>query len=279
MKFLTKMKLNFFPKILFVFLIMAAACQSNQAYKESVVSSDMVLDEAYEEGEMPQNESEIEGEVMERKLIKEGNISFETDDLEHTKTRINVAIKKYKAYLASENSYNYDTSIRQTLTIRVPSQNFDSLLAAIAEGVGHFDQRNIQIQDVTEEFLDITARIKTKKELESRYLDLLKEAKKVTEILEIERELGKIREEIESVEGRLKYLSNQVNFSTLTVSFYQTVSGGEGFFSQIKDGFSNGWENLGFVFIGLVNFWPFLILIILVVWGINRWRKSKKTNN
>ncbi|WP_026210055.1 DUF4349 domain-containing protein [Flexithrix dorotheae] len=273
------MKLNFFPKILFVFLIMAAACQSNQAYKESVVSSDMVLDEEYEEGEMPQNESEIEGEVMERKLIKEGNISFETDDLEHTKTRINVAIKKYKAYLASENSYNYDTSIRQTLTIRVPSQNFDSLLAAIAEGVGHFDQRNIQIQDVTEEFLDITARIKTKKELENRYLDLLKEAKKVTEILEIERELGKIREEIESVEGRLKYLSNQVNFSTLTVSFYQTVSGGEGFFSQIKDGFSNGWENLGFVFIGLVNIWPFLILIILVVWGINRWRKSKKTNN
>ncbi|MBX2843398.1 MAG: DUF4349 domain-containing protein [Flammeovirgaceae bacterium] len=269
------MKSNFLIQFLLVILIVVS-CQSEQSFKESSVLSDMVLNEEQEESVNPANE--VDGEVKERKLIKEGNISFETDDLQQTKDKINAAIKMYNGYQASENSYNYERSISQTIIIRVPAQNFDSLLAAVSEGVGTFDNRNIQIKDVTEEFLDITARLKTKKELENRYLELLKEAKQVTEILEIERELGKIREEIESVEGRLKYLSDQVSFSTLTVSFYQTISGGDDFFSQIKDGFANGWENLGIAFIGLVNIWPFLILIILVILGIKRWRKSKSNN-
>ena len=83
-----------------------------------------------------------------------------------------------------------------------------------------------------------------KKQLEKKYLDILTKAKSVKEILEVEKELGKLREDIESVEGRLKYLQNQVSFSTLSINFYKTESNSSGFGKRISNGFSNGFENL-----------------------------------
>ena len=73
----------------------------------------------------------------------------------------------------------------------------------------------IDSQDVTEEYIDITARLKTKKELEARYLELLKKANKVEEIVSIEKEIGNLRSDIESIEGRLRYINNAVAYSTL----------------------------------------------------------------
>ena len=76
---------------------------------------------------------------------------------------------------------------------------------------------------MTEEFVDLKARLKAKKELEDRYLQLLEQAKNVKEMLEIERELSNIREEIEAKEGRLQYLQNKVTLSTIYINFYKTT--------------------------------------------------------
>lgn len=215
---------------------------------------------------------------IERKLIKTGSISFETDDLAKTHNRVLEAVKTHQGYLANDEEQRSDDRISHVLTIRVPADHFDTMLSTIAEGVDHFDYKNIQVQDVTEEYLDVEARLKAKKALEQRYLELLKQARNVTEILNIEKELGTIRADIESVEGRLKYLSNQVAFGTLSVTYYERIEGQTAFGRAFKNGFRNGWNNLIWFFVGIINLWPFVLLLVAVIFVWKKWRNRRKSS-
>lgn len=232
------------------------------------------LDDAMEASEENCREEE-NVEVKERKLIKEGNISFETDDLKATRDHVFKTVKEFKGYVSSDNENKYRKKISQTLTVRVPAAKFDVFLKAATKGVGTFDNRSIDVRDVTEEFVDVEARLKAKKQLETRYLELLKEAKNVTEMLEVEREIGKLRSEIESIEGRFNYLKNRVGFSTVNITFYEKTAGGNKYSSKFLDAFRNGWEGLIFFFIGLINAWPFLIMMGVGLYFVRRWWKRK----
>lgn len=212
---------------------------------------------------------------IERKLIKEGWIAFETDDINSTRKLVFKNIKKHNGYTSSDIEQKSIGQISNTITIRVPAKNFDLLLSDVTKGVTKFDSKNIEIKDVTEEFLDIQARLKTKKELESRYLELLEKANNVTEILEIEKEMGLLRSEIESIEGRLKYLESNVSLSTLTMTFYQMIPNETKFIREFKNGLKNGWENLIWFFISLINFWPFILIGIGLIFGNKIWKKRK----
>jgi hypothetical protein len=161
--------------------------------------------------------------------------------------------------------------------VRIPSKDFDKFVETIGKGVEKFDYREIITQDITAEYLDVEARIKTKKEMENRYLAILQKARNVTEMLEIERQLGEVRGEIESMEGRLRFLKNQVSFSTLSISFYKNIAyQGDSFWTRLGDSFHNGWDNLLVFIIGIVHLWPFLILIGFGIWGFRRFRKKAK---
>ena len=83
----------------------------------------------------------------------------------------------------------------------------------------------------------------------------------VEDILNVERELGKLREEIEATEGRLNYLSNQVSFSTLSVSFYKKVFNETSFFGKIGESFTNGFDNFKSFLLFIVTVWPFVMII------------------
>ncbi|MCK4663739.1 MAG: DUF4349 domain-containing protein [Bacteroidales bacterium] len=212
---------------------------------------------------------------VKRKLIKEGKVKFETVDINSTRKTIFETIEKYKGYASSDQEYKSPGRISNTIIIRVPAKNFDKLLVEATKGVTRFDSKEIEVKDVTEEFLDIQARLKTKKELENRYLELLKKANSVTEILEVEKQIGQLRSEIESVEGRLKYLESKVSLSTLTMTFYQNISNETEFGRKFKNGFRNGWNNLIWFFVFLTNIWPFILIVIGLIFGIKIWRKRK----
>lgn len=215
-------------------------------------------------------------EKAERKLIKEGRVEFETDDLNSTRESIFEAVKKYKGYVSSDQEFKSPGRKSNTVIIRVPAHNFDNLLSDATQGVKRFESKEINVKDVTEEFLDIQARLKTKKELEQRFIDLLKVAKNVTEILEIEKQIGELRSDIESIEGRLKYLQNRVSFSTLTMSFYETIPNETAFGQKFKNALRNGWDNLIWLFVGLTNIWTFILIAVAIVIGIRVYRKRKK---
>jgi hypothetical protein len=208
-----------------------------------------------------------------QKLTKEGWITFQTEDRSLTKQSILKSVEQLEGYISSDQESNQGDHISNTLIIRVPAEKFELLLKGATQGVTNFDVKNIKIKDVTEEFLDIQARLKTKKELESRYLILLNKANKVSEILEIEKQAGELRSEIEASEGKLNYLESQIAFSTLTIKFYEEISSESGFGQIFKNGFKNGWKNLLLFFVLLTNFWPFLIIAT----GVFIWFKKRKS--
>lgn len=213
--------------------------------------------------------------IIERKLIKNGDLSFETADVKQTKAAVEAICKELNAYIATENQNNYEERLQYNQTIRVPANRFDLLIQRLEPHALKIESKNINTQDVTEEFIDVEARLKTKKELESRYREILKQAKSVQDIISIESQIANVRSEIESMEGRLNYLKNQVGFSTLNVSYYETIGTDFGFTTKVFRALRQGWDSLLSFFIILVNLWPFIIIVIGFVWGLRVWRNRK----
>lgn len=226
------------------------------------------------------SEESIAVEKIEQKIIKTGDIRFESNDLEETYSQLIIAIKKHHAIIQNDTEGKDYSSVFRRLVVRVPSKNFDLFLADISKGVTYFDNKDISSQDVTEEYIDIDARLKAKKVLEARYLELLKKANKVSEMLEIEAQLSAIREEIEAKEGQLRYMQSQISMSTMTIEFYKTVANEGGatisYGSKIWNAFKSGFNEISNFFITLLSIWPFLIILALIAHFIRK-RLKKKT--
>jgi hypothetical protein len=224
---------------------------------------------------------EDDSKVIEQKIIKTGDIKFETNDLGATYTQMVTAVKKHKAIIQNDIEGNEYGSIFRKIIVRVPSKNFDVFLSDISKGVAYFDNKEISSQDVTEEYIDIDARLKAKKVLETRYLELLKKANKVSEMLEIEAQLSAIREEIEAKEGQLRYMQSQISMSTITIEFYKTVANEGGatisYGSKIWNAFTSGFNSISSFFIGLLSIWPFLIILAATFYFIRKRFKKKTT--
>ena len=195
-----------------------------------------------------------------RKLIKTGHVNFQVEDMAKARTTILGAVKKHQGYISSDNESKYDRRVNNTIVVRVPAQRFDEFLKDATQGVDKFDDRQIYVNDVTEEFLDVQARLKTKKELEARYTQLLDKANTVKEILDIEKQIGLLRSEIESIEGRLKYLQSQVSMSTLTLTFYKKLPRSVEYSGKFKESFSGGWHGFVQFLLAITYLWPFFIL-------------------
>lgn len=214
--------------------------------------------------------------IVERKVITKGEIRFQTKDLQETSKNISQIVAELNGYISSDNVYSSIDRTTQRSEIRVPSDKFGELVTRISEQAKKLDHRSLENQDITEEYIDIETRLKTKKELENRYRDLIVKAITVEEILSIEKEIGTLRSDIESIEGRLNYLKDQVSLSTLSIEYYQLNSSTLNFSSKIWQALAMGWKLLLAFVIGLVNIWPFILIIGLIVFLIIRFNKKKK---
>lgn len=257
----------------FWLLSMIYMCSSGNS-DENYAATEVAFEEEMVQADMA---DDVEADV-EQKIIKTGSLRFETQDLAQTRAKILKAVEATNGYVQNERSGKDYTGNYQEMQVRIPSKNFQQALELISQGVAYFDEKSVSQRDVTEEFIDLEARLKAKRELENRYLELLKKASSVKEILEIERELSVIREEIESKEGRLKYLSNQVSYSTLSIYFYKTeVENGitQSYGSKMLQAVKGGWQGISTFVLGLIYIWPFILLVILVIFLIRRWQKRK----
>lgn len=213
-----------------------------------------------------------------KKLIKNGRVSFETESLEKTKSLIEIELKKVNGYISSESQSKQYDRINQYMKVRIPAKSFDSFLETISKGVDVFDVKEINVSDVTERYYDLQSRISNKKKLEQRYAEILKQAKTVKEILDVERELGKLREDIESAEGSLKYLSNQVSLSTLNITFYKKTTFESSFLNKVSNAFKDGFTSIKSFFLFIISIWPFVIILsILSIWIAKRLKRKKSS--
>jgi hypothetical protein len=209
-----------------------------------------------------------------RKMIREGDVRFETGDLQKTRQAITARVRELKGYVSEDNTTHSEGHTEHQMTVRVPEPGFDQLMETVTRTASHVDHRSIRALDVTEEFIDVEARMKTKKQMEARYLELLAKATKVEELLNVERELGNLRAEIESMEGRLKFLQNQVSFSTLRITFYTKNISESGFGHKISNALTNGWSYLLSFLVLLMSLWPFVLILAVVLFLVIR--KEKK---
>jgi hypothetical protein len=217
-------------------------------------------------------------EIIQRKLIKNGEITFSTKNIDETRKELEKACKEFDGYVSSEEQQKFDESINYKEVIRIPAGRFDAFMKVIEKLGEHIEYRNFTTQDVTEEFIDTEARLKTKKELETRYHQLLGKATKVTDMLAIEEQISKVRTEIETMQGRLNFLTNQVGYSTLTVNYHQVIAGEFGFGSRLISSFVTGWNGLLAFLIGIISAWPFFLILGGSFWLITRWVKRINFN-
>jgi hypothetical protein len=217
-----------------------------------------------------------------KKIIKEGSIEFETNDLNATRKKILSALKSYNGYVDEDNqTTNGDEDQKQyELKIRIPAKKFDPFLDAVSSTAYKIDSKNISITDATTRYIDTKTRLDNKKILEKRYLELLSKSSKISDLLEIENKLTEIRSDIESTQGQLNYLNKQVAYSSLDITFYtkQTaqVDSGQGAGYKFKTAVATGWQTLQNLFFGLIGLWPIIIILGFFYWLIKRWRKRRR---
>lgn len=206
--------------------------------------------------------------VNERKVIRDGSMEIRVNDVEKGKNKVDTLVKRYKAYYSNESKSNTDYARGYNLTIRVPAASFDEFLLAIETGAGEVVYKNISSRDVTEEFIDIETRLANKRAYIQRYTELLKKAATVKDIIEIQDKLRIIEEEVESTQGRLKYLNNQVDYSTLTLqitkkndyNIYSNNNQGT-FIDRLKISLVKGWFGLVSFVLLMIRIWPFWIIV------------------
>jgi len=222
--------------------------------------------------------------IHKTKLIKDGRMEIEVTDLEKTKTLIDSLVKRLGGYYANESLSNYGTRSSYTLKIRMPSDYMDQFIKEIESGNGKIIYKNIDIRDVTEEFIDLETRLENKRGYLKRYNELLKQTKTIKDILEIEEKTRVIEEEIESTEGRLKYLNDLVDFSTLELTLtredYNFTSLKQGhFWDRLKQSFSKGWYSFVDFVLFLLKLWPFWILLAIIIPLWSRYKTRKKARD
>ena len=261
---------------LFFFVLFFSACEKSNigspAYKSEVEAITM-------NAPAPSEESDKSIPIQE-KIIKSATLRFETNDLESTYAQVQKAVKESHSIIQSDSEGKNDASLYRNITVRVPSQNFEAFLQSISKGVSYFDQKDISSEDVTEQYIDLASRLKTKQKLEDRYIEILKKANKISEILEIEKQISEIREEIESKQGQLKYIESRVSESRVSIEFYKTVAEKQSvkvsFGSKILSSIESGFNELSGFFLWIISVWPFIILFGVLAYYIRKRLKRKK---
>jgi len=230
---------------------------------------------------MEQSSPQSVTEKIPQKIIKTADISFKVDKYDKARTEILAIIKKYNGYVASENQNGNDYRTTNVMIIRVDAENFDALVDNLLKEAVFVDYKKVNSEDVTEEFVDINARLKSKKDAMLQYETILKKAYSINDILEVQQYIRTLQEEIESLEGRLKYLSNKVALSTINLTFYEQGNilpgQSEGFGYKLKKALSWGWQGLVTFFLAIIYLWPLWIVGLITFFVIRYFiRKARK---
>lgn len=213
-------------------------------------------------------------------IIRDGSVSVRVDSLEPAIAAVQAMTTSLGGYVGNTQFF---AGVRQTrsatLELKIPAARFDAALAGL-EPLGQVESVNTTAQDVGEEFTDVSARVTNSQRLEDRLVSLLAtRTGKLEDVLAVERELARVREEIERYTGRLRYLRNRIAISTLTVTVHEPapIISGPGVDNVITTAFKDAWRNfVSFVagFIALLGvIIPAVVLLALVVLG---WRRLRR---
>lgn len=190
-------------------------------YRGDSASGPRIISEA--PAPIPASESIDYVIVQDRMIIYNGYISLETDDIDGTLNRIRSLAEGYNGYVAGTSRSMIGNQALADITIRIPQNRFRSTIDDILTYGKVLDERSTS-EDVTEQYIDLKARLKNLEILEESLADLLNRTATIEEILKVEQELARIRGEIDSLQGQLNYLERNVTMSMIKVSLREPPS-------------------------------------------------------
>jgi uncharacterized coiled-coil protein SlyX len=230
-------------------------------------------------------------QTLDKKIIKNADISMRVTE---ARVLVNTLIKRIEGkggYVSSSSEYRDSSGkLHFDLVLRMPQQVFDGFVVQI-EDDGTVMNKKIYTTDVTEEYIDLEARIKNLARQEIRLQELLNKANKVEELLKIEKEIERVRGEMDSLTGRLNYLKKSVDYSTVNLSLEEKVIGGnQNDNPEWKVTFKNSIQAFNFVvhlllvllnglIVFLVGIIPLVLVATAVFLPIYFYRKNKGKNN
>jgi len=219
-------------------------------------------------------ENEYEGNTHNSnlKIIQNANCKMKVNSIEQATFLAKKIATQHGGYISEEQFTNTNFEKENQFTIRIPQDRFELVLDSMCSYAEFVDYKNISAVDVTEEYVDITSRLKTKLEIKERYTKILRNrAKTVEDILMAEDKLRQLQEEIESAQGRLNHLGNKLVYSTIIFNIYEKVVPAAtpepyepSYLDKAADGFSLGWILVKNVTLFFFYIWPLLVLGIMV---------------
>lgn len=150
-----------------------------------------------------------------KKIVKNGNINVEVENLTTSEDIVSKWVTKYEGYIS--NTYSTKTLI--SITAKIPTAKFDEAMNEVGT-FGKVVNRSIYTDDVTDQYYDLETRLKNRKILQSKLQDYLKSAKDISELLKIENQLNSVTSEIESMESQFKNLNTRIDYATINVECF-----------------------------------------------------------
>ena len=217
------------------------------------------------------------------KIIYTANLSLESKDYDAARAALDAALAEAGGYLESSSEYSDAGDSRSvSLTYRVPQQNYENFLAAVAEA-GNVTYKNQQADDVTAQYMDVETRLENLKNQRTRLQQLQQQADNLSDLLEIESSLTDVQSQIESWQSQMDWYNDQVEECTVYVSLSEVSTyspPSEGFGSRFVSALSAGWQNfvggLQQVIVALAGAWPVVVIAAAACAGFVVWKKKKK---
>ena len=227
-------------------------------------------------------------QAFDRKIIRNADLIIELDDPADTQRKLTTIAESLGGFVVTSEAKLNGVSTANapstvvTVTVRVPSAQFNAAIEKLHGLGGRILQEKITGQDVTEEYIDLEARARTQRALEAQMMEILKRAGKISDALEVQNQIAAVRTEIERLEGRQRFLANQAALSTLNITLHTPTpivmaTTAKGFWHQVKQAVGDGVDLASNITLGVIQFVitliPILLLIVLPLWLL--WRLAR----
>lgn len=214
--------------------------------------------------------------AFDRKIIRDANLILEVNSPTDAFRQVSSIAEAHGGFVVTSESKQREASepanrqLDIKLVARIPSNQFDAAISSVEKLANNVIQRNVKGQDVTEEFIDLEARIKTQQALELQFLQIMKQATKVADAMEVQRQIADVRTEIEKLEGRKRFLENNATLSTITISLQSPMPiavNTSGFGRSIREAVSESIETASAIVLGLIRLvivmFPIFVFVLL----------------
>ncbi|GAF64516.1 hypothetical protein BTS2_1409 [Bacillus sp. TS-2] len=195
--------------------------QENEMSIEESSDSDLINTESGTEMAEIEISSESDFSTSDRKVIYEAFLELEVIKYEEVEEALIKKAEQMGGFLIDASYYEHSDMISGSLSIRIPQNQFQAFLLDVEKEGQKLIQKNVNGNDVTEEYVDLNSRLSSKKVVEERLLNFLDEAENTEDLLTISRDLDETQTEIEQLEGRIQYLDQRIDYSLVTINWFE----------------------------------------------------------